>query len=343
MQVLTSTPAVIRGIVDILERDQAQGIEGTEWTRRALRTVRRVERCRRSTARLERVVDGRREAMMMPLPCGSRMCQDCGRGLRDRARDRMERGNPEEPGFQWRTVITLTMRYGDVDGEWAWSRIGSWVSRFLSSMKQWQKKYRPWMCDFPQSYAWVLEQTKRGWPHVHIILARPCGSRWAESEFHKWACQRWERLTGCYVSRGFVLKKDGIWHGKGVDIQPVKSHVAAAKYLSLYLSKSYLDKWHYAVLGRKRIWSTSKDIPAEKRESTGWRLERVLEEVDNPCEDPDAWARMEEGGWVPLWETDSGVALWVREEARQGPDCRWMEALDGSIDWTGPPEPRYAR
>jgi len=325
------------------ERDREAGIAGDEWSRRAMRMMRRVERCRQSTARLERVADGQRQAMMMPLPCGSRLCADCGARLRAATRERIIEGDPVDPDFSWRTVITLTMRTWDVDPAWAWSRMGSWISRFIASMRKWERRNRPWMRDFSHEYAWVIEKTRLGWPHVHIILARPCGSSGAESQLHQWACDMWEKITNCYVSRKFVRKRDGLLHGVGVDIQPVQDPARAAGYVAKYMSKAVLDPWHYAILGRKRVWSTSKGIPAARRQTSGWRLERVLTEDDDPCRRPEAWADMADGGWTPVWETDSGVALWVRREPDIVPDRPWMDEALGDVDWTGPPDTGYAR
>lgn len=321
----------LRQITDRLERDARYELRGPEWERRAQRMVQRVQRCKRHSARLERSDGQTRQMMMMPLPCGSRMCPECGMELRKRAQQRMEAGPAGEAGEQdaWRTVITLTMRYGDVDGALAWERIGSWVSRWMAASRRWERRNRPWMLDCSRQYAWVLEQTKRGWPHVHIILARPYTTHDREAAYHSWACDAWEKITGCYVSRKFVRKRDGRLHGIGVDIQPVVSEVAAAKYLSLYLSKSILEPWHYAVLGRKRVWSTT--VAPVKEETKGWRLRRVIEEIEDPSVSDKAHERLESAGWRPVWMMESGLSMWERLEWGAGPECAWME--EALRDW----------
>lgn len=256
--------------------------------------------------------------MMMPLTCGSRACQTCGPKLRTRAAERMERGpvGPSGEPIEWRSFLTLTMRVLDVPAETAWERIGSWVSRWMEAAKK--------RSSSRISYARVLEPTKRGWPHVHLVLSVRHPGREAAEPFRRWACDMWQEITGCHVSKETEWKLRGkkvpkgtegaTEHGIGVDWQPIQSRAAAAKYLSLYLSKSHLDLWHYAILGKKRIWTTSRDVMPVVEESAGWRLERVIAPWEDPHEKPDEWAALEEAGWVAVWEMEAGCSLWEREE-----------------------------
>lgn len=321
------------------DRDAEQGVQGDSWSRRALRLLRRVEGCGVCRLRLERTVDGQRQMMTIPMACGSRACESCGKKIRATAAERMERGPVALDGtpIPWRSVMTLTMRAYGVEGSVAWERMGSWVSRWMEAFK---KRVREGGYEGPMSYARVIEPTKRGWPHVHILMAIPHRGYDQEEETRVWSARMWERVTGCYVSKGTDRKKDGLPHGIGADWQPIVSRIAAAQYLSLYLSKARLDIWHYATLGRKRVWSTSRDVRPMPRESKGWRMEAILQPYDDPTQDPDAAVALEEGGWIEQWSMESGVSLWVRPapDVHSSTDGtpRWMHGYMHAMD-TGPP------
>jgi len=321
----------LRSVLTRLQRDTDAGIGGTHESRVAMRMVERLDRCGIPVARMERSPIGSsiRELMTMPLRCGSRACESCGDKLRDRARERLERGaqSPAGEPIPWRSMITLTMSDRGQDGERAWSSMSGWISRWLAARKKWVQRNRPWMLDFAQSYAWVIEPTQRGWPHVHILMASPLGSAEAEEQYRLWAVQAWADITGCVVSPARARKRDGRLHGIGVDIQPIDSATAASKYLSLYLSKSRFDLWHYVVMGKRRIWSTSRDVPSVTRESAGWRMERIVDADQDPWSSPDEYARLADGGWVLVWESlDSGVTRWYRP-AWEPDACPWLDSL----------------
>lgn len=307
-----------------------------------MRLLARMGACCRTKARLERVVEGRREMLVMPLSCGSRACRRCGEGLRERAADRMERGPTNEEGerIEWRSFVTLTMRVLDVPAEEAWERVGGWVSRWIEAAKKHSSSRI--------SYARVLEPTKRGWPHVHMVLSVRHPGRESAEPFRLWACDMWQKITGCHVSKKTEWKRAGkkvapytpgaTEHGIGCDWQPIRSRAAAAKYLSLYLSKSHLDIWHYAILGKKRIWTTSRDVQPVVVEPSGWRMERVIPPWDDPARDPDAAAELQDAGWIERWTMDDGPSMWVRPEWDALREDTWRVGWLAEV-WRGSTDP----
>lgn len=76
--------------------------------------------------------------------------------------------------------------------------------------KRWRRRFPGVRLD----YFLVWERTKRGWPHIHLLLSAPRVAK-------RWLSHQWLELTGCYI----------------VDIQPLGSLEHAASYLAKYLTK----------------------------------------------------------------------------------------------------------
>lgn len=88
-------------------------------------------------------------------------------------------------------------------------------------------------------YAKIVELTKQGTPHLHILVESPFLAQ-------RWLSQQWRELTGSYI----------------VDIRKVKSRRALTGYLTAYLTKAM------QVPPGHRKWSSSKGWvpPLEEKE-----------------------------------------------------------------------------
>lgn len=107
----------------------------------------------------------------------------------------------------------------------------------------------------------VFEETKAGWPHLHILWRAPYVSQ-------KWISQYMKRRTDAPI----------------VDISRVKSRKHAAAYVSKYLSKAP-RAWQ----GCKRWWRNSEYIVTRKVKNLSdkvWTLQRIsLDDVIGMLED----------------------------------------------------------
>ena len=132
----------------------------------------------------------------------------------------------------------------------AWNKLLSWL-RWLR--KQTVRPVAPWELRRPVPFFWVIEYTKRGWPHLHVILL------WRE-RIHIPTVQRlWDKY-----GLGIVVDvRNRNWaHSKPV---------ALATYLSKYLGKSLGQKGRTGM----RRWSSSRSfLPVRERDPwvgrTGW-------------------------------------------------------------------------
>lgn len=164
---------------------------------------------------------------VLPTPnwCGTWKCKRCGPRKARRLRLRLSRTNPTR-------LITLTLRpdpaLTDVQlldvANHAWSVL--W------------RRYRRQFGSRAIGYAKVVELTKRGTPHLHIIATMPYVHKSRLS-------QAWRELTGSYI----------------VDIRKVNSPRGLSKYLTSYLTKAM------EVPEGRRKWSAAANYvpPAEPR------------------------------------------------------------------------------
>lgn len=118
------------------------------------------------------------------------------------------------------------------------------------------------------SWLKVVEVTKRGTPHLHLIVGgltknrseRCCGedppysSRWIQEDcrkdclIHEWG-REWFHRSGNFV----------------VDVRKVHDAGGVAGYLSKYLTKGFLLRERLEALGFVRRWACSRNWPREKQ------------------------------------------------------------------------------
>lgn len=115
-----------------------------------------------------------------------------------------------------------------------------------------------------KSVAWfrVVELTKLGQPHLHLIVGGIGNGPWKEIQ-RRWR-EYWLEITGdSYI----------------VDVRPVLGAYGAAAYLGKYLVKGLMDREELESLGFKRRWSCSNNWP---------RADVVLQGTDQ-----GRWARVQ--------------------------------------------------
>ena len=154
---------------------------------------------------------------MKPLPamCGSWRCSGCGPRKARRLRKRLLLTTPTR-------LITLTLR---PDPAMTASQQLAVANRSWSILwRRYRRKFGPRAV----GYAKIVELTKAGTPHLHILAEMPF--------IHARALSAdWQRLTGAFI----------------VDVRRVKSQRGVAIYLSSYLTKALnvpegMRKWSAA-------------------------------------------------------------------------------------------------
>lgn len=158
----------------------------------------------------------------IPARCGNWACRECGPRKARRLRKRLMLTHPQR-------FLTLTLKA---------SAAQSPGETLDLANKAWSILFRRLRRKFPThdlGYAKVVEVTKAGTPHLHILLTCPYVAQ-------AWVSNQWRQLTGSYV----------------VDIRKVKSPRMLNGYLTSYLTKAV------SVPPGRRKWSGSKAyVPPE--------------------------------------------------------------------------------
>lgn len=176
--------------------------------------------------------------MAVPITCRSWDCASCAKTNKRRLLRRLRYAEPN-------LFVTLTTSERTAASpEEAFAR----ANRALPVLfKRWRRRFPNDRLD----YFLVWERTKRGWPHIHLLLVAPGVAK-------RWLSRQWLELTGCYI----------------VDIQPVRSLTHAASYLAKYLTK---DPQVPAGFRRWRrtagFFNTAKEPPPNKLATRdGWKI-----------------------------------------------------------------------
>lgn len=238
------------------ERPRVDGLVLTHSERESLlEAEERVRRCSTVWAEARRVgpVAGvmTEERLLIKLGCGHRTCKTCQRRALQMRSNRLL--------GDWTTMLTLT--YGRAlrtVGD-AWRRVtddAQWLCRTLSRA---HKRHT----DTPCEYAWVLEEHKDGWPHIHIV-----GS---------WSCD----LMDDHTLRMLWTSRAGAdsWV---VDWRPTDDPAAVRSYLSKYLSKGALRPDVAAALGKRRMFGRSRDLRPviEEPDRKDWQELRIVDQME---------------------------------------------------------------
>ena len=152
---------------------------------------------------------------VLPARCNRWNCKNCGPRKARRLRARLEQTNPSR-------LITLTLR---PDPSLTPAEMLQKANRAWSIL--W-RRYRRRFGAKARGYAKIVELTKAGTPHLHIIASVPF-------IHHRQLSAEWRELTGSYI----------------VDIRVVKKSKGISGYLTSYLTKALevprgMRKWSAA-------------------------------------------------------------------------------------------------
>lgn len=181
------------------------------------------------------------QAVAISLPCRAWTCAVCSENRRKQLIKEAKSGAPDK-------FLTLTSRRvsGRTPQGAAAELARAWRLVRLRLMRRYKLKKLPFLC--------VFEQTKAGWPHLHIMLRAP----WLDQAI---ISQWMDEITGSPI----------------VDIRKCDGPSRVAAYVAKYIGK---DPHRFGTT--KRYWS-SKDYdlttnPREAEEykaSTGWEIIRT--------------------------------------------------------------------
>lgn len=141
-------------------------------------------------------------------------------------------------GVQFRAMITLT--YG-ADFPCTGSMVKSHLNSFLVALR-W--RLRPSNC---LSYLWWLEFQKRGAPHVHILVNRPC----RDLPEKRWFSLAWYRIVG---------SEDPKHLAAGTRVEDLRSPRAGAHYAVKYSQKMTQKTVPAGFRDVGRFWAHSRDV-----------------------------------------------------------------------------------
>lgn len=168
------------------------------------------------------------DQVVRPVPsyCGKWSCPSCGPRKARRLRKRLERTRPNR-------LVTLTLRPDPSLTPQDHLRIANRAWSII-----WRRLRRK-HGNAAVGYAKIVELTKAGTPHLHIIVSCP----WIEQ---RWLSAAWQHLTGSFI----------------VDVRTVKARKGVSGYLTSYLTKAL------AVPPGMRKWSAARGYvpPTPERE-----------------------------------------------------------------------------
>ena len=173
------------------------------------------------------------EKLPVQATCKTWKCPACRKALVKKFAERLEYGCLTL-GSSW--LITLTLKLGDS------SKIKDAVFVRKALERFWVRlKIRPnW-----KQVVWlkVIELTKKGQPHLHIVVGNITGTH---RQLQLEAREAWLFVTGdSYI----------------VDVRPVSKAKEIGHYLGKYLAKGYAHREKLEALGFNRRWSASRGWP----------------------------------------------------------------------------------
>lgn len=217
--------------------------------------------------------------LTLATSCKTWGCVPCSRKLKMMVMGKMESGILSL-GHCYLITVTLKREEGIL-------RDATFVRRV------WTRLLRLWRRSYP-SLSWmkVTEATKRGQPHLHLIVGG-IGEPWAACEEFALYDQEWlDRVCDCLeheISKWWFYATGDSYV---VDCKPVLGAAGAATYLTKYLAKAINHRDHLLSLGFKRLYSTSRNWPGYARMRlnitlrNGWEERREFVQVANGASEP---------------------------------------------------------
>ena len=177
---------------------------------------------------------------LFKLRCRSWTCPQCRPRRQKRLKWQARSGNPI-------TFVTLTCNPACHDSPGAAAR---------AMTKAWRAARRAIEAHYKGrkgEYLTVVEATKLGWPHLHVLTTRP----WIDQ---RWLSNLWKTLTGAHI----------------VDVRRVSNQGQAASYVSKYLGKT-----PHRFLHCKRYYFTRGYLPRSEKEATPFDWTKATHETLN--------------------------------------------------------------
>lgn len=178
------------------------------------------------------------KARAFSLRCKSWHCSYCRPMRRKRLVRLAMSGEPT-------TFLTLTSKLEP--GEFAADKARTMIAAWRKLRDRIKAKWRYDRLE----YLVVLEATKQGWPHLHILMR----SKYIPQA---WLSEQWRDLTGAHI----------------VDIRRIDGARGAAAYVSKYVGK---EPHHYGTLKRYFRSQRWERNPTKKPDQTEWRNATVEE------------------------------------------------------------------
>lgn len=251
--------------------------------------------------------DGDREVrMVVQAHCGLRRCESCDARIREHQASRVE--------ADWKLFFTRTIPHG-ADAAPAWRAMPRWnriwyreLRRELAiSRRRWpnvgerRADQRAARIQLARSrirgagrlrYAWVYEQHRDGWPHVHECLSLEwLDYGWARSVWRKAVRDRRARIDGRRV-----------WATDGV-----------CRYLVKYVSKGGLTADVLAVIHGKRAWASTVRKTSKRLETYFIEQRGNSDDIGAETEYPELVGVAE--GWIFDIGKRGRYAKWWRPSA----------------------------
>ena len=289
--------------------DRTRGITLNGFDRAiARRLIDRSERCLRQWAAKRRLAmtDGglREQRMVHALRCHCRQCWTCETDRRERMKSRVAGAH--------RVFFTGTTPRERCSARDSWIVVGearsafqrelhrelAYASRELTGRTDWrgvrkdlrtEEARHNIRTDRKLELAWVLEEHKDGYAHLHMCL----NIEWMDPV---WTKALWARCLGVAWA---ICKAKRVWQADGV-----------CWYLSTYISKGMLDVDVLAVMYRRRIFAST--VRRAAQEKSGWTPDDEVNSIvaERLCEKRETV--LEGQGWVLDVGRDGRYAIWSR-------------------------------
>lgn len=209
--------------------------------------------------------------MVVPMPCGSRVCPECSAAMRRRHAARSEGcwsqfltiGVPHTYGSiadAWRKIVddvkelmhVIRRSHRDLPGD----RVRVSLPGRLAVKRQ-NEEREDGRRELPDlQYAWTIEPHESGYPHLHVIF----NTAWVD---YNWIRAQWSRITGCRI-RWMVVKP--VWSKDGV-----------CRYLAKYIAKAVFPDDIAGICAGRRLHYSS--LPKLWRAPEGWTVDGRLDQA----------------------------------------------------------------
>ena len=222
---------------------------------------------------------------VIPTNCKTWRCKGC--------RDRMLALFRARVSIGCSTLVPSAFMTGTYEADSRLNTDASYVARDWRALWRIVHRRNPWTKDL--KWLRVMELTRRGIPHWHLVLGTIHGSvrcwqgdklsiRSYEKRFDTCEC-----LAHVFARAWYSVTGDSYI----VHTRPVVGHEKAAAYMAKYVSKTFGEEGRMAALGMKRRWSSSRGWPGSGKlrlqvtEDEDWK-ERYFRYGRVACETEDA-------------------------------------------------------